>query len=371
VPYPPSGSTPISARVSRRREYLLLLSTLVVGFGLLEIGTRAIVPSPLQWNFPQVRYQVSSTLGFRMQPNQVGFTADKPLRTNALGLRGPNWSTERTPGVRRVLVLGDSIAFGHGVALEDTFPQKLEQSLNDASGRGSTEVINAAVPAYNTQQEVTYFLQEGVGFQPDVTVLALYWNDISAKTGVTADAEGRLVDDATPANPGRFSRWAETPQGFAARNILKRSSFLYFVVDRFRYLRAGTSRSTPKQAAMQESVLTGTPHPAVSAGWDDIEKHLRILADECRTRHIELVVAILPMPQLLSGQYPHAQYPSRVLSMCERIGVRCLDLHPAFARNFNGHGSLFIPYDGDHPNEHGHRIIAEELASVLRRSRTP
>jgi lysophospholipase L1-like esterase len=344
---------------------------MLLSLAMLEALTRLLVPSPLPWNWPQVRYDVSPSLGFRLKPNQVGYTADKPMQTNALGLRGPERSRSKPAGVRRVLILGDSIAFGHGVAYPDTFAQRLETLLNGGSGQGSNEVIDAGVPAFNTQQEVTYFREEGLLFQPDVAVLALYWNDISSKTGVTADSEGRLIDDATPVNPGWYGRWSETPAGFRARNLLKRSSFLYFVVDRLRYLRAGSERSTPKQAAMQQSVLTGTPHPAVTAGWMDIEHQLVALAELGRSHGIEVVVAILPMPQLLEGQYPNAQYPARVLGMCQRIGLRSVDIQPAFARAFKGHGSLFIPYDGDHPNERGHEIIADELYSVLRRSRTP
>lgn len=366
-----ASMTSPSGTGSRAREYLLLGSTLVLLFVLLEAVTRVVVPAPLPWNWPQVRYEVSSSLGFRLRANQIAYSADKPVRTNAIGLRGPERSIAKPAGVRRTLILGDSIAFGHGVAYEDTFAARLENLLNASGGRGSNEVIDAGVPAFNTLQEVTYFREQGIQLQPDVVVLALYWNDVSSKTGVTADSEGRLIDDATPTNPGRFSRWSETERGYWARNLLKRSSFLYFVVDRVRSLRANSDRSTPKQAAMQQSVLTGEPHPAVTAGWEEIERQLAVLAESCRTRGMALVVAILPMPQLLEGRYPGAQYPSKVLGMCAAAGLRCLDMQPAFAREFKGHSSLYIPYDGDHPNERGHGIIANELYAAIRQTSTP
>ena len=270
--------------------------------------------------------------------------------------------------MRRILILGDSIAFGFGLAQEDTFAQQLERLLNH-DRPGSTEVINAGVPAYNTLQEVTYFQEAGILLEPDVAVLALYWNDVSSKAGVIVDSEGRLVDEATPSNPGWYSRWSETRSGYWVRNLLKRSNFLYFVVDRVRHLRAGSAVSTP--AAMQLSILNGTAHAAVKAGWEEIDRQLAILSDLCRARGIELVVAVLPMPQLLSGGHRTAQYPREVMRMCREHRLRCVDVQPAFAREFTGHDSLFIPYDGDHPNERGHRIIAEQLYSTLRQGGTP
>ena len=300
----------------------------------------------------------------------MSFTADKPVRTNALGLRGPERTFIEPDGVRRILILGDSVAFGHGVAYEDTFANKLEVFLN-GEGRGRHEVIDAGVPAFNTLQEVTYFREEGVRLNPDVAVLALYWNDVSSKAGVTADAAGRLVDDATPPNSGRFRQWEETASGYWVRNLLKRFSFLYFVVDRIRYLRDSSGRSTPKQAAMQMSVLTGNAHPAVNAGWERSSRQLVILADACRSRGTALIVAILPMPQLLEGHYPNAQYPKEAIRLCGKYRLQCVDMQPAFEREFKGHSSLFIPYDGDHPNEKGHLVIARQLYEALRSSGTP
>lgn len=363
-------ATQSSTAGARTREYWLLGSTLLVFFALAEALTRAVVPAPLPWNWPQVRYESNQSLGFRPKASQASYTADKPVRTNTLGLRGPERSWVKPDGVRRILILGDSIAFGHGVAYEDTFAHKLEVLLNDG-GRGSSEVIDAGLPAFNTLQEVTYFREQGIRLNPDVAVLSLYWNDVSSKAGVTADARGRLIDDATPSNPGWFSQWKETEPGYWVRNLLKRSSFLYFVVDRMRYLRDDSGRSTPKQAAMQMSVLTGKAHPAVSAGWEEIERQLAILVDVCRARGIRLVVAILPMPQLLEGRYPSAQYPAEAMRMCGKYRLQCVDMHPAFAREFKGHGSLFIPYDGDHPNERGHLVIARQLYAALQSSGTP
>ena len=72
-------------------------------------------------------------------------------RTNAHGLRDrPRTIARPTDIERRVILLGDSVVEGHGVAEGDTISSRLEAVL--ASER--TEVLNFGVSGYNTRAEV-------------------------------------------------------------------------------------------------------------------------------------------------------------------------------------------------------------------------
>ncbi len=375
TPAASESMTPRPHAVSRTaragaREAFVLLGAVVLGGLVLELAARALVPAPLAWNWPQARYEPNAALGFRLRPRQHSYTADKPFRTNAMGLRGPERSREKPAGSRRVLLLGDSIAFGYGVAEQDSFAQQLEALLNRADPGRSYEVINSGVPSFNTRQEVAFFREEGVGLDPDVVILAICWNDISDKSQVMVNGDGQLFDASARPAPPVSSRWAETEGGYRVRNLLKRSSLLYFVVDRVRTLR-GRDGAGSQEAAIQRAVLGGQDHPAVTAGWAAMDEQLAALAELCASRGIRLLVALMPMPPLVEGPYPKAQYPGRVLRTCEKLGLSCVDLHPAFQRQFAGHASLFIPYDGDHPNEQGHLLIAERLHAALRESGAP
>jgi len=187
---------------------------------------------------------------------------------------------------------------------------------------------------------------------------------VSDKTQVSVNGEGYLVQPG--ATPSSFDRFGETANGYRVRNALKRSRVLYLAMDRGRDVWSRLTQRTPPQiVAMQAAVLTGTPNRAVGAGWKEIDGGLAELARLTEARGIRLVVALFPMPQALSGHYPRAQYPSEILNMCRSRNLECLDLQPAFQARFTGHTSLFIPYDGDHPNERGHLIAARELYGVL------
>jgi lysophospholipase L1-like esterase len=76
-------------------------------------------------------------------------------------------------------------------------------------------------------------------------------------------------------------------------------------------------------------------------------------------------VAAFPLPLKLDREYPSSGYPGRLQALCEREGLLYLDLEPAFRAAYAGHDSLFIPYDGDHPNAKGHDVAARAIVQVL------
>lgn len=97
-----------------------------------------------------------------------GFRQRTPAGTisvNGKGYRGREHDLARTLGVQRVVMLGDSIAFGPGVDDAETFSHRLESLPN------GPEVVNLGVMGYGTDQELLKLEREGLAFGPDVVVL--------------------------------------------------------------------------------------------------------------------------------------------------------------------------------------------------------
>lgn len=70
---------------------------------------------------------------------------DQTIVTNSLGYRDEEWSIEAEPGVRRVLLTGDSFVFGYGIPTQEgTLDRALQLELNRIDDR-SWEVINIAM----------------------------------------------------------------------------------------------------------------------------------------------------------------------------------------------------------------------------------
>ncbi len=96
---------------------------------------------------------------------------------NSLGVRGPEYDMEKKAGAYRILVMGDSFAEGISVEFEDLFSEVVQDRLNER-GDQQVEVINLGVAGYSTDQELLLFQTEGKRYQPDLTVLVVYDNDI-------------------------------------------------------------------------------------------------------------------------------------------------------------------------------------------------
>ena len=99
------------------------------------------------------------------------------VRINSFGLRGPEIRRRPAPGVKRILVLGDSFAFGPGLDYVHTFSTNLGRNL----GRGY-EVVNMGVFGYSTDQELLLFEDLGAKLHPTLVLLLMCDNDFEANT---------------------------------------------------------------------------------------------------------------------------------------------------------------------------------------------
>src|SRR3954464_8203115 len=68
--------------------------------------------------------------GQRLAADYSGWFAGVPVDINRLELRDPReYSLEKGPRTFRILVLGDSVTFGHGSVYEHSYPFLVEQQL--------------------------------------------------------------------------------------------------------------------------------------------------------------------------------------------------------------------------------------------------
>jgi hypothetical protein len=134
----------------------------------------------------------------RLAANYSGWFAGVPVHTNSLGLRDDReYALPKTPATFRILVLGDSVTFGHGSVAEHSYPRLLEGLLRAWRPEIDWQVWNAAVPGYNTSQELAQLLELGPITRPDLVVVGFYDNDIMDNFEVVTP--GRLTVAATGA----------------------------------------------------------------------------------------------------------------------------------------------------------------------------
>lgn len=106
---------------------------------------------------------------------------DVTLGFNARGRRGPDVPHERPPGVRRVLLLGDSFAEGYYAEEPETVRAVLEARLRQA-GCGPCQVVNGGTAGYSTDQSLLFYRLEGRRYGAELVVLLFYYNDVFYNT---------------------------------------------------------------------------------------------------------------------------------------------------------------------------------------------
>jgi GDSL-like lipase/acylhydrolase family protein len=134
----------------------------------------------------------------RLAPGYADWFAGVPVRINSLGLRDAReYALAKSPRTFRILVLGDSVTFGHGSVDEHTYPYLVEQRLRAWRGDIDWQVWNAAVPGYNTSQELAQLLEVGPVFQPDLVIVGFFENDVVDNYEVNPPAAAARLWSAT------------------------------------------------------------------------------------------------------------------------------------------------------------------------------
>lgn len=129
-------------------------------------------------------------LGFELKENYRNTSPnylDSYERTNKHGLRGADIEPDKPTGTRRVLLLGDSVVEGYGLAEPDTISARLRElyekdhtplgTSQNALEHSQIEVLNFGISAYCTLAEIELLATKGLQFAPDTVVLIFVEND--------------------------------------------------------------------------------------------------------------------------------------------------------------------------------------------------
>ncbi len=181
---------------SRLRKALLISVPAVI---LTVVVLAVIVEVWVRWTWDAKKgtpgfYETDPVRVQRLGPNYDGWFAGVPVHINSLGFRDTReYELAKRPNTFRILVLGDSVTFGHGSVFEHTYPYLLERQLRDWRPDIDWQVWNLGVPGYNTSQELAYLLDVGPSYAPDLVVVGFFENDIVANYPLTRPSWFRIM----------------------------------------------------------------------------------------------------------------------------------------------------------------------------------
>ena len=343
------------------RGLVLVLTALAVFWTLGEIVTRSLDLVDRLNGFPRALFVATDELdlGYRLRANVDMQARGVHVVTNSLGLRGPEVARTPAPGTGRVLVIGDSVAFGFRLEEGETFPVLLEQELEQRDG-GSWEVLNAGVEGYNTVNQLAYLRSSLLELRPKTVVLVFNLNDydygpVMGPLGVLTLDQSQRVESDSLAIRSEFwllLRWLVATQGRVwigqgpAPTVTPapgdESPFNPF--DRF--------------VSVLRKKFYAEP---TDDRWQRMVDAMRDMAALCRERGIRLVVAIVPDGDQIGVASPDLTPQKKLAEVCRTLELDCLDLQPGFAAAQTP--MLYI--DIMHPNAEGQRIMARDVASHL------
>lgn len=313
------------------KDAALIVGGLLVALLALELFCRLAIDDGLNFDLEMWKYATEvkepatpPAIGHVHRPSARAQLMGVDVRTNAQGFRGPEIAA-KAPGMRRVLLLGDSLAMGWGVAEADTVSTLLEQRLN-ARGQGKFEVINAGVGNYNTAMEIALFEARGLAVDPDIVVLLYY------------------INDAEP-TPQPRSNW-----------LTRNSELLTVAAGRLDMLERSWG-AAPDWRAYYDG-LYGADRP----GWRQTQETLQRFAQICRERKLRCLVANYPELRHLAP-YPFAPIERLVRDAVEKTGLPYLDLLPALSGLEPS--SLWVTPEDAHPNANANRPVADRIAEAV------
>ena len=231
--------------MTRARKLLFALAAGLFAAAIAMLGIEIWVRS--SWDETRGRpgfFIADASRGQRLAPNYDGWFAGVPVHINAMGFRDRReYSLAKPPGTFRILVLGDSVTFGHGTLDDTTYPFLLEQELRKWRPAVNWEVWNLGVPGYNTAQELKYLEEIGPRAQPDLVVVGFFPNDF------TGDNDPR-------SSPGLARRMATTALGLAQRHLYSFEFYKRVLLTlRFNLMTSKDDRLRLEHLATEEQLL--------------------------------------------------------------------------------------------------------------------
>ena len=380
----------------------LAVGSLVAALGLLELLAARSASDLPAWLAR--RNPLSDTgievpdpdLFWRYRPNQdliasypvEGKLRAKPIRvrTNAFGLRDRERTREKPPGVFRILSLGESTTFGDKLEMTDNYSYRLEDLLNaDRAVGRRVEVWNCGIPSYSSYQSLRWLELDGLGYQPDLVLFYHEINDFLPTFHRTGDGQALGL--------GRTDR----ELGAARRRVgplialLEKSHFYRWLRIRVLLAASRAIAPTPVRSERAKGEAPATPYdevlelrfpwrtlprePKQGGAWPATLPYLENPNPQCRVPDPDRLALLSELIETLRSRkidlvLIHPAYklsrPHRCVltELARKQAVPVVEMERILRETRLPKSETFL--DVYHPTAQVHRLLADELARVVR-----
>lgn len=258
---------------------------------------------------------------------------------NSHGYRDYEYNYSKDDRVYRIVIIGDSVAYGLKVKLEESFGKVLETKLNHLleSEKCEIEVIILALGGYSTSQELIILENEGLDYSPDLIIWSYVLNDPAHPVYHNANGEMGRYFFKPKVHIINFvkKKWFDIAEKIKGKNCEKEyHKFLHCVY------------------------------------WDQVESHINKIGQISKKHNIPIIFLIHPVFQKNKSldTYTLTSLHRRLDEVASETGLLVLDLLDAYK---SGNPDFIEQYsktwfDSWHPNAEGHRLIADYIYKNIR-----
>ena len=362
-------------RKELKQNLLLLVISIVIILILIEVTLR-LFGYPV-YGFQKGVFISDDSFGYKLTPNYSGIQSAYGrsyfLESNSQGIRdNREYSYEKPPRTKRIILLGDSITFGNGVDLNDSYAEILRNKFSQSNQK--VEVINRGIPGYGINNEYVRFIDEGIKYAPDIVIIQYTPNDWGTHQ-LSTENDKTIVDKDYTTTANEKGLLVSYHERFNARSIhvfllfnLRSYSLFYTksrqvlsgVIDKYWAERMG-AKSVPLYFGDKNSEI-------YKESYDGYKFLVQMMQDRTNST---IIIFIGPFKQDLSSaelikenydidyDLDSRQTQKDVEKIADELDISAIVLT-------SNDSSIFIPVDG-HWNEKGGELVANKLYSELQK----
>lgn len=357
-------------------NFCLALTSIIIILFLLEVAVRIFGRQKLYTvsSYPKELFDSNSLTG--MKRNFSGqflkSEVNGTIKINSKALR--DYEREYKKGDKfRILGLGDSFAFGHGVNLEQTYLAILEDKLQKNISN-DIEIIKAGFPGGGPSHYLTFLKSEGYKYSPDIALLSFFiGNDIYSE---------RIDSEISSFKSSKQKSKLDLKNDL--KTFLRKNLHLYsFIVDRIKT--APSIRKFLVKKGIASGVIGSYVIDILKIDYSNIYKEkwkkvLNILKEI--NKENRLVLIIIPTREQVdenrlnlalrqigySTKEIDIRHPNKILiDFCKTNNIPYIDLLPSFREYYKkDNQELYFEID-PHFNIRGNKLVAEMLYEFFKK----
>ena len=296
---------------------------------------------------------------FQRGPERMPFR----YSVNNLGFRG---SLKAQRG-EKILLLGDSVAFGLFLNDTDTLAQQIQHL-----SQGGLTVLNSGVGGWGPEEQFAWLKDKLPMLRVDRVLWLITTND--PMDGLSGDNHYQKVKQRIQDRRG-YNLWLEQTAIYAflrttirqrakkqhkKRLISVQKAESWLAANGCEHPNSHTVEFVRRFLKTDCPMLALRPDASAKAAEAGMETYLQRTHQFLQDRGIPLSIAVFPAYIQLTCPRLSRALQHQVKSFCLQTGAQYIDLLPAFAKHKNRDALYLLPRDF-HPSAKGTRVMAEQI----------